>query len=678
MRRTKNSTDLSRRKFAAGLTGIGAAAPLLAQQASGNAVAKQAEKKAPQNANASPQNTSTAPRRRERPPERPPFGETIDFKRNVLPPKVEAFRMQEIRLLPGSFKQAQDANLAYLKRLDPDRLLHNFRVNAGLPSSAKPLGGWEAPDCELRGHFVGHFLSACALMYASNGDNALKDKAGYVVAELAKCQAKLGGGYLSAFPLEFFDRLNARQKVWAPFYTIHKIMAGMFDMHEHCGNQQALEVLEGMANWVDHWSGPIPEPHMQDILNTEYGGMNEVLYNLAGVTGENRYAVVGDRFTKKKFFNPLGLRRDELRGLHVNTHIPQVIGAARRYEISGDERFHDVADFFWYEVTSARAYVTGGTSNGEAWLVEPRRLGAELKLTPNTTECCCAYNMLKLTRDLYRWTADPRYFDYYERTLLNHRLGAINLENGHTQYYLSIVPAAWRTFNTEDDSFWCCTGTGVEEFSKLNNSIYFHDENGLYVNLFVPSELDWKQKGIKLRQETKFPESTQVTFVVNAVTPVRMPIHIRIPSWVGAEASVHVNEKPVDVVPSPGSYLTISRGWKDGDRIDLQLPMYLHFVSMPDEPTTQALLYGPLVLAGTLGSDGLTPDLVVGPMGPEVEKHPLSVPQFRSGGRTLNAWIKNDSTDPLSFRTVGQQVDVTLVPFSRVPEERYSIYWTVS
>ncbi|MBV9155045.1 MAG: glycoside hydrolase family 127 protein [Acidobacteriaceae bacterium] len=678
MRRTKNSTDLSRRKFAAGLTGIGAAAPLLAQQASGNAVAKQAEKKAPQNANASPQNTSTAPRRRERPPERPPFGETIDFKRNVLPPKVEAFRMQEIRLLPGSFKQAQDANLAYLKRLDPDRLLHNFRVNAGLPSSAKPLGGWEAPDCELRGHFVGHFLSACALMYASNGDNALKDKAGYVVAELAKCQAKLGGGYLSAFPLEFFDRLNARQKVWAPFYTIHKIMAGMFDMHEHCGNQQALEVLEGMANWVDHWSGPIPEPHMQDILNTEYGGMNEVLYNLAGVTGENRYAVVGDRFTKKKFFNPLGLRRDELRGLHVNTHIPQVIGAARRYEISGDERFHDVADFFWYEVTSARAYVTGGTSNGEAWLVEPRRLGAELKLTPNTTECCCAYNMLKLTRHLYRWTADPRYFDYYERTLLNHRLGAINLENGHTQYYLSIVPAAWRTFNTEDDSFWCCTGTGVEEFSKLNNSIYFHDNDGLYVNLFAPSELDWKQKGIRVRQETKFPESTEVTFSIHTSAPVQMPIHFRIPSWAGAAASVQLNERPVDVVPSPGSYLTISRTWKNGDRIGLQLPMYLHVVAMPDEPTTQALLYGPLVLAGKLGSDGLAPDSIVGPMGPEIEKHPLSVPQFRATGATPDSWIKQNSRDPLSFRTVGQQVDVSLVPFNRVPEERYSIYWTVS
>lgn len=416
---------------------------------------------------------------------------------------------------------------------------------------------------------------------------------------------------------------------------------------------------------------------MQDILNTEYGGMNEVLYNLAALTGEDRYAQVGDRFTKKKFFNPLGLRRDELRGLHVNTHIPQVIGAARRYEISGDERFHDVADFFWYEVTSARAYVTGGTSNGEAWLLEPRRLGAELKLNSDTTECCCAYNMLKLTRHLYQWTADPRYFDYYERTLLNHRLGAINVENGHTQYYLSIVPAAWRTFNTEDDSFWCCTGTGVEEFSKLNNSIYFHDNDGLYVNLFVPSELNWKDKGIKIRQETQFPESSQITFVVNTATPREVPLHIRIPSWTGPNASIKINDQRIPVTPDPGSYLTVSRSWNDGDRLELNLPMYLHVEAMPDEPTTQALLYGPLVLAGKLGSDGLNQQMIVGPMGPDMKDHPMVVPQFRASGSGPDAWIKPVSGESLTFRTTGQQADVTLVPFNRVPEERYSIYWTV-
>jgi hypothetical protein len=607
-----------------------------------------------------------------------PFGETIAFTRKIVAPKVEPFPMADVRLNAGAFKDAQQANFDFLTRLDADRLLHNFRVNAGLPSSAKPLGGWEKPDCELRGHFVGHFLSASALMYSSTGDNAIKGKGRYVVAELAKCQEKLGGGYLSAFPLEFFDRLNARQKVWAPFYTIHKIMAGLYDTHRHCGNAQALEVLKGMAAWTDHWTAPIPEPHMQDILGTEFGGMNEVLYNLAALTSEDHYAQVGDRFTKKWFFNPLALRRDELRGLHVNTHIPQVIGAARRYEISGDERFHDVADFFWYEVTSARAYVTGGTSNGESWLVEPRRLGAELKLNTDTTECCCAYNMLKLTRHLYQWTADPRYFDYYERTLLNHRLGTINTENGHSQYYLSIVPAAWRTFNSEDDSFWCCTGTGVEEFSKLNNSIYFHDGEGLYVSLFIPSELNWKEKGLKVRQETGFPDSSAVTLVLNASAPVEMPVHIRVPSWTGWNASLKVNSQPVPVMASPGSYLTIVRAWKDGDRLELDLPMYLHVEAMPDEPTTQALLFGPLVLAGKLGSDGLTRQMIVGPEGPDMKDHPMAVPQFRGSSINPESWVKPVEGQPLTFRTVGQQTNVTLVPFNRVPEERYSIYWIVS
>ncbi len=677
MKKDSKSSPLSRRKFAIGLSGTAAIVPALAQQVSNQAVTKHAEKKTPQNANAVPQST-TAQHKREVRSEVPPFGETIEFTRALVSPKVEPFAMTDVRLLPSGFKEAQDANFAYLKRLDADRLLHNFRVNAGLPSSAQPLGGWEKPDCELRGHFVGHFLSACALMYSSTGDDAIKEKGNYVVAELAKCQDKLGGGYLSAFPLEFFDRLNARTKVWAPFYTIHKIMAGMLDMNQHCGNEQALTVLKGMADWTDHWSAPIPEPHMQDILNTEYGGMNEILYNLAVVTGEDHYAVVGDRFTKKRVFNPLGLRRDELRGLHVNTHIPQVIGAARRFEISGDERFHDVADFFWYEVTSARAYVTGGTSNGESWLVEPRRLGAELKLAQNTTECCCAYNMLKLTRHLYTWTADPRYFDYYERTLLNHRIGAINVEDGHTQYYLCIVPGAWRTFNTEDDSFWCCTGTGVEEFAKLNDSIYFHDAASLYVNLFIPSELDWKEKGVKVRQETSFPDSATTTLHIRASEPTRFALHLRIPYWAGADASVKINGEAVDVVPSPASYLTVARTWKNGDRVELDLPMHLHIEKMPDEPTTQAVLYGPLVLAGELGPIGLPEDQIVGPAGPEVRKHQIPVPQFRAAGPDPASWIKPVTGEKLKFQTSGQEREVTFVPLNRVVKDRYSIYWTVA
>ena len=671
---TEKASALTRRAFASTLAGAAVTPPLLAQQAA--APPASPTHQAPQNANTVPQNTSN-PKPGGLAPETPPFEQPLTFTRLPALSKIAPFPMTDVRLLPSVFQEAQDANRAYLQRLDADRLLHNFRVNAGLPSSAQPLGGWEAPDCELRGHFVGHYLSACALMYSSTGDASLKTKTGSLVAALAECQRQLGNGYLSAFPLEFFDRLNARRKVWAPFYTIHKIMAGLLDVHEHCANRQALAVLEGMAQWTDAWTAPIPEEHMQEILNTEYGGMNEVLYNLAAVTGNDHYASVGDRFTKKIFFNPLALRRDELRGLHVNTHIPQVIGAARRYELSSDVRFHDVADFFWSDVTSARAYVTGGTSNGESWLVEPRHLAAELKQSSDTTECCCAYNMLKLTRHLYQWSGDPRYFDYYERTLLNHRIAAMDRKTGATQYYLSIYPGAWKTFNTENASFWCYTGTGVEEFSKLNDSIYFQDGNGIFVNLFVPSELTWKAKGLRIRQERSAAHSTSSTLTVQTSEPVRLPIHIRVPYWAGSEAYVRVNGHLIEASPSPSSYFTLHRSWHDGDRIEFDFPMHLHAEAMPDAPATQAFLYGPFVLAGKLESADAAELKTVGPEGPDVRKHPIRVPTLSAKGEPLDSWLRPAPTEDLTFRTLGQASEITFVPFDKLFEGRYSVYWTV-
>src|SRR5580704_6352439 len=658
MNESKKNGALSRRSFAAAF----AAGPLLAQQTTP--------------APATPANEQ----RHGTTPEIAPFQATIEFTRRDVAAKVLPFAMTDVRLLPGPFQEAMEWNRGYTQRLSADRLLHNFRVNAGLPSSAQPLGGWEkngpGRDAELRGHFTGHYLSASALLYASTGDQAIKAKGDYMVEELAKVQQKWGGGYLSAFPTEWFDRLDARKPVWAPFYTIHKIMAGMFDMYQFAGNKQALQVLEGMSVWADGWSASKSEEHMQDILNTEYGGMNDILYKLAAATGEDRWAKAGDRFTKKRFFNPLALRRDELRGLHVNTHIPQVIGAARRYEISGDMRFHDVADFFWYEVTSARSYVTGGTSNNEGWLVQPRLLAAELKRSADTAECCCAYNMLKLTRHLYGWTADPRYFDYYERTLFNHRIGTIHPETGATQYYLSLTPGAWKTFGTEDQSFWCCTGTGVEEYSKLNDSIYWHDADGVFVNLFIPSELSWAEKGFHLRQETKFPESRQTTLVVKVDRPVQLALRLRIPEWIGSSASVRVNGKALDASAGPGSYLAISRTWKSGDRVEMDLPMRLRVEAMPDDPHLQAVLYGPLVLAGDLGSAGLTKELVVGPEGPQVGRHPTGVPSFRAASDDLSSWIK-PGDKPLTFRTTKQAQDVTLEPLNRIFDKRYSVYWQV-
>jgi len=606
-----------------------------------------------------------------------PFGPKIEFKRNDVPPRVRPFVMTEVRLLPGAFHNAQEANRIFLYEQTPDRLLHVFRLNAGIASTAEPLGGWEKPDCELRGHFVGHYLSACALSYASSGDKELKARGEYLVEELAKCQHRLSDGYLSAFPTEYFDRLGARKKVWAPFYTIHKIMAGMLDMHAHCGSTQALTVLNGMAEWADKWSGARSEGQMQMVLDTEYGGIGETLYRLTALSGQEQFAKVGDRFIKKRFFNPLAMRRDELRGLHVNTHIPQVIAAAQRYEISDDQRFRDVAEYFWQAVVGTRTYVTGGTSNNEGWLVGPNQLAAELKLNSETNECCCSYNMLKLTRKLYEWTGDVRLFDYYERALLNHRLGTVN-EDGQTQYYLGLVPGSWRTFGTKYDSFWCCTGTGAEEYAKLNDSIYFHDDDGIYVNLFVASEVNWSERKFRLRQETSFPEQAGTMLIVDADQPAKLTLRVRVPGWVTGGATVKINGKQSDVSAAAESYLAITRMWAKGDRVEIGLPMALRYESMADDHSQRAILYGPLVLAGKLGKDGLNQELQLGPMGPEIKKIPaIKIPAFEAGEKRLEDWIKPGDR-PLTFQTSGQKADVKLEPFYKVTGEKYSLYWKVS
>ncbi len=303
----------------------------------------------------------------------------------VVVPQASPFQIKNVRLLPGAFSAAAEANRKYLKTLPPDRLLHTFRLTAGLSSSSEPLGDWEKPDCELRGHFGGgHYLSACALAFASSGDEDLKRNGDLMVAELSKCQAQHKNGYLSAFPQELFDRLRDGVNVWAPFYTIHKIMAGHLDMYALAGNEQALDTVEKMARWVRSWSDPLSEQQMQRVLLVEYGGMGEVLANLYGVTGKHEYLGLAQRFDKKGFFDPLAAHRDELKGLHVNTHVPQVIAAARLYEVTGDKRYWNIADYFWNEVTSERSFCTGGTSNFELWRSEPGVLSTQL--SPQTAE----------------------------------------------------------------------------------------------------------------------------------------------------------------------------------------------------------------------------------------------------------------------------------------------------
>ena len=362
-----------------------------------------------------------------------PAGASKAVSNEVVASQAIPFPMKNVRLLPGAFSAAAEANRKYLKTLASDRLLHTFRLTAGFPSSAEPLGEWENPDCELRGHFIGgHYLSACALAFASSGDEELKRNGDLVVSELAKCQAQHKNGYLSAFPVTWFDRLRDGMNVWAPFYTYHKIMAGHLDMYMQAGNEQALDTVEKMAGWVRNWTDPLGDQQMQRVLQVEYGGMGEVLANLCGVTRKQEYLRLAQRFDKKGFSDPLAAHRDELKGLHVNTHIPQVIAAARLYEMTGDKRYWNIADYFWNEVTSERAYCTGGISNFEFWKTDPGVLSTQL--SGDTAEDCCEYNLMKLTRHLFAWSPQARYMDYYERLLFNHRLGTIDPETGTTVY----------------------------------------------------------------------------------------------------------------------------------------------------------------------------------------------------------------------------------------------------
>lgn len=593
-------------------------------------------------------------------------------QREKVPWKVLPFPIQQVRLGEGPCKVAMEADRQYLRSLPPDRLLHTFRITAGLGSTAQALGGWEAPDCELRGHYAGgHYLSACALMYASTGDEDLKKNANIVVTELGKCQSALKSGYLSAFPVEFFDRLREREQVWAPFYTIHKIMAGLLDMYVYCGNEQALDMVQKMAGWVDLYTEPLSYEHMQRVLGTEFGGMGEVLSNLHALTGKDYYLHVARRFDKKAFFDPLSGHRDELKGLHVNTHIPQVIAAARYYELTGDRRYRDIAEYFWDEVVSERSYCTGGTSNGEGWKTDPGKLSTELG--PDSTECCCAYNMMKLTRHLFGWTADARLMDYYERTLFNHRLGTINPEDGTMMYYLPLASGYWKTFGKPLDAFWCCTGTGSEEYAKLADSIYFHDDSSMYVNLYIDSALEWPEKGLRLVQQTRFPEEQGTTIQVSAKEPAQIEIKLRIPYWAQG-GSVKVNGNLVPAFGSPSSYLSLNRVWKSGDKIELSLPMGLHISAMPDDSSVQAVMYGPLVLAGQF--EPVTKEMSFEGPGPKTGQQEMVADIVADPHKPIG-WIEPESKQALTFRTTGQQQSIKLVPLNKVIHERYAVYWKV-
>lgn len=598
--------------------------------------------------------------------------------------KVEPFSMTEVRLLPSFWKDMMELNRSFLYSLPNERLAHNFRVTAGIPSDADPLGGWEAPDCELRGHYVGHYLSSCALLHASTGDKAILMKANELVGILGECQA--GDGYLGAYPANFYEKLRKHEKVWAPFYTYHKIMAGLIDMYEHTGNRQALAMALRMADWADTYSRSISDDEWQKVLLVEHGGMNEAAFNLYAITGKAKYRDLGYRFEHKKIFEPLAANEDKLDGNHANTNIPKVIGAVRGFELTGDQRYRQISENFYRIVTEHHTYCTGGTSNGEMWHA-PDAVARELG--PAAEECCCSYNMMKLSRHLFGQSADAKFFDYYERLLLNVRYGTQD-RNGMLMYYVPLQPGMYKTFGTPFDAFWCCTGTGSEEYAKLNDSIYFHDEDAVYVNLFIPSKLEWKERGLSLKQTSKFPEEERVTFTVQSTPSKAVALKIRIPYWATENVAVAINGAVQDVPASPSSYVSLQHAWKAGDVVTVDLPLALRIVPAPDDKQVEAAMYGPLVLAAVLGTEGLTTSMIYGGSGPRGydDGYPMPTvdtrPRHHRGETAAPepkpedaVWVERVEPSPqypLRFRTRGKQPSHTLVPLNQIMDERYSVY----
>ena len=407
--------------------------------------------------------------------------------------KAYSFDLRDVKLLNSRFKDNMERDGKWLLSIDNNRLLHSWRVNAGMRTNAKPLGGWEGLDVELRGHTLGHVLSGLSLMYASTGDTAYKNKADSLVSALAEIQQVLNeGGYLSAFPQNLVNRAIEGKPVWAPWYTLHKIMAGLIDMYQYAGNKQALDVVEKMSDWAYHKLENLSQEQLAVMLKTEFGGMIESAYNLYSITGNENDKKLAGFFYDHRVLDPLAEKEDKLAKFHANTQIPKIIGEARGYELTGDVNEKTIADFFWQTVIDHHTYVTGGNSDYEFFFT-PDQISKHISRA--TTETCNTYNMLKLTRHLFTWTADEKYADYYERALYNHILASQEQETGMVTYFLPYTPGSFKTYSDKYNSFWCCVGTGFENHAKYGEGIYYHNDKWYLCKSFYSIRAYMERKG---------------------------------------------------------------------------------------------------------------------------------------------------------------------------------------
>ncbi|WP_369938706.1 beta-L-arabinofuranosidase domain-containing protein [Plantactinospora sp. BB1] len=581
------------------------------------------------------------------------------------------FEFGQVRLTASRWLDNQNRTLNYLRFVDVERLLYNFRANHRLSTNgAAATGGWDAPSFPFRTHMQGHFLTAWAYMWAVLGDTTCRDRANRMVAELARCQANnaaagFNPGYLSGFPESDFSALEARtlSNGNVPYYCIHKTLAGLLDVWRHLGSNQARDVLLGLAGWVDWRTGRLTPAQMQAMLGTEFGGMNEVLTDLYQQTGDARWLTAAQRFDHAAVFNPLAANSDQLNGLHANTQVPKWVGAAREFKATGTTRYRDIASNAWNITVDAHTYVIGGNSQAEHFRAPDAIAGY---LRNDTCEACNTYNMLKLTREL--WLLDPNrvaYFDYYERALLNHMVGQQNPADsrGHVTYFTPLNPGgrrgvgpAWGggTWSTDYNSFWCCQGTGLETNTKLMDSIYFHNGTTLTVNLFMPSVLTWSQRGITVTQTTSYPVSDTTTLTVTGSAGGSWTMRIRIPAWTSG-ATVSVNGVAQSIATAPGSYATLTRSWASGDVVTVRLPMRVATQPANDNPNVVAVTYGPVVLSGNYGNTTLS-----------------ALPSLATGS------VTRTGSGSLAFTATANGATVNLGPFYDAHGHNYTVYWSAN
>ena len=590
--------------------------------------------------------------------------------KNKKPEAVETFALTDVKLLEGPFKSATELNVKSLLAYEPDRLLAKFRSEAGLEPKASHYKGWE--DNTIAGHSLGHHLSACALMYQTTGDARFLERVNYIVDELGLCQEADGDGYIGAFPdgkrilEEEVAKGNIRSQgfdlngIWVPFYTQHKVMAGLREAYHLCGNAKALEVEKKFADWLESIVTPLNDDQIQKMLHCEHGGINEVLVDLYVDTKDERYLTLSRLFHHKKVLDSLAKEQDILPGIHGNTQIPKLIGLARRFEVTGDSNDYKAATFFWDRVVNHHSYVTGGHGNHE-YFGEPNKLRD--RLSNGTTETCNVYNMLKLTAHIFQWEPRAEVADYYERALFNHILSSQHPGDGRVIYNLSLEMGGYKEYQ-DPEWFTCCVGTGMETHSKYGKNIFYHNAHAFYVSQFIAAEVHWAGKGVKIKQLTNYPEEQGTSLEFETEKPISFSVLIRYPYWAEKGMEVTINGMPYAFDEKPSSFIRIEREWETGDKVEVKFPFTLRLETMPDDTTRIAVMYGPLVLAGQLG--------------PEEDPHandPDYVPVLLSETRDPEKWIE-PTGKPNTFNVinVGHPRNFEMKPFYATHEERYSVY----